>query len=91
MNVFNTGDLVKSLCGRDCGKVFCVISLKDDVHCLIADGKYRRLDNPKLKKFKHLQKVGVVAEGLVEKLEKGNVIFDAELNKAIRQVIRDDE
>ncbi|MBR6593704.1 MAG: KOW domain-containing RNA-binding protein [Clostridia bacterium] len=44
---------VVSLAGRDKGFYFCVIGA-DGEHLLLADGRHRRIDNPKRKKLKHL-------------------------------------
>ena len=88
---FDIGDLVKSLCGRDSGKVFCVIARNDENYVLLSDGKYRRLAHPKLKKVKHLEKVGVIGENVSAKFKRGAVVFDGELNKAIRMALSDNE
>ena len=49
------GDVVKSIAGKDRGSYFCVVELKDS-YCFLRDGKIHKLDNPKRKSFKHVQK-----------------------------------
>lgn len=49
----NTGSVVRAAAGRDCGGFFVVISA-DDGYCFIADGKSRKLANPKRKNIKHV-------------------------------------
>ena len=87
----SVGDLVRSLCGRDSGKVFCVIACPEDNYVFLADGKHRRLAHPKLKKVRHLEKVGVISENVSAKFLRGAVVFDGELNKAIRMALTDNE
>ena len=48
-------DIVLSLSGRDKGKYFFVVETAGD-YALIADGKRRKLERPKRKKQKHLQR-----------------------------------
>lgn len=52
------GDVVVSLKGHDTGEAFVVTSVVNDQFVLIADGKSRTLDNPKLKRNRHLRVVG---------------------------------
>ncbi|MCH5350651.1 MAG: KOW domain-containing RNA-binding protein [Clostridiales bacterium] len=53
------GDMVVSLSGHDEGKYFVVIAEMSADFVLIADGKGRTVEKPKLKRKKHLR---VVAE-----------------------------
>ena len=48
------GSVVRSKAGRDKGIVFMVLSLDED-SAYIADGKKRKIEDPKRKKLKHLQ------------------------------------
>ena len=49
------GCVVKSLKGHDTGRIYTVIAVIGDSFVLVADGKYRKLDNPKQKRIKHLE------------------------------------
>lgn len=53
-----TGDIVVSRAGHDAGKAFIVTSIVSDKFVLIADGKSRKIESPKLKRTKHLRVVG---------------------------------
>lgn len=64
MGIFTKGSVVQSLAGRDGGRLFIVLEIREN-YALIADGKFRRLEKPKLKKLKHLRVVS--AEDLSEK------------------------
>jgi len=50
-----TGDIVVSTAGHDTGKAFVVVAAVSGGFVLIADGKSRTLENPKLKRTKHLR------------------------------------
>lgn len=53
-----TGDIVKSKRGHDTGRLYVVIATVSAEFVLVADGKYRKLADPKLKRVKHLSAVG---------------------------------
>ncbi len=52
------GDIVISLAGHDEGKAFVVTSVVSDKFVLIADGKSRTAERPKLKRKRHLRVAG---------------------------------
>ena len=84
-NDLSIGQVVINTSGRDAGRLFFIVKIFDKEHVLISDGKKRKLDNPKLKKVKHLQKYKVLNQVVKEKLESKESITDAfiraELNK----------
>ncbi|MBO4425998.1 MAG: KOW domain-containing RNA-binding protein [Clostridiales bacterium] len=49
----NVGSVVKANAGRDDGGFFVVIATEKS-YCFIADGKSRKLSNPKRKNMKHV-------------------------------------
>lgn len=55
-NKLETGQVVLSTCGRDMGKLQMVLEILDDSYVLVVDGKQRKIEKPKKKKIKHLQK-----------------------------------
>lgn len=75
-------DIVVSLAGRDCGKLFFVVEA-GEVYVTIADGKGRKLEHPKRKKRKHVQKVPVEAERMREKLLSGGKVLNSELRREL--------
>lgn len=54
------GQVVRSLKGRDKGKIQMVIDILDESHVLVVDGKRRKMEKPKKKKIKHLQKTNTI-------------------------------
>ena len=70
------GDIVISLAGHDSGKPFVVVATVSDNFVLIADGSSRGIENPKLKRKRHLR---VVAQsGITDPT-------NAKLKKSIKQ------
>ena len=52
------GLIVKSLKGHDTGRIYLVVASLDENFVLLCDGQYRKIDNPKQKRVKHLEVVG---------------------------------
>ncbi len=86
--MFRIADLVVSLSGRDKNRIFMVTDVVDSDYVLIADGMLRKLEKPKKKKIKHLEKSSfVLNERLLQKLNEGKKVTNAELRKTIRTLI----
>jgi len=82
------GQVVKSKAGRDKGKVFVVINIIDDLYVLVVDGDYRKLDNPKKKKIRHLVVYKSVIDEISKSVENGDNIDDAFIRKALTPFTR---
>ena len=54
-------DIVLSLAGHDAGKLYMVVARREE-RLLLADGRNRKLEDPKCKSPKHVR---LVAEGVV--------------------------
>lgn len=74
------GTVVISKSGRDKNNLFVVIKIEGQ-YVYIVDGKIRRLENPKKKNKKHLQKTNMFLNY--------NKIFDNLTNKKLRKIILD--
>ena len=84
----NAGDIVKSLSGRDENGYFLVIKVENG-YAIVADGKTRRINNPKRKNLKHLSTVKIKAlEGFSERINRGEPVGNEALRKAIRDKIK---
>lgn len=82
-----TGDIAVSGAGHDAGRIYLVVKIVGDDFCLVVDGKTRKFVNPKLKRFKHLDKVDG-REDIARSLEEGNITdkaVSAELKKYLKQ------
>ena len=81
MNI-ELADIVIPINGRDAGKRFIVVETRDE-YSLIADGKGRRIEKPKLKKNKHL-KLEEKADGpIAEKLIQYGKVTNNEIRRTL--------
>ncbi len=76
--------LVQVTAGRDKGKYFTVLEIKDNEYALICDGRRRKVEKPKLKNKKHIKNLDYSLNLIKEKLEEGNKINNSEIRKSIR-------
>ena len=85
MSTIAKGCFVRSVAGRDAGKIFLVLD-EDGLRVTGVDGQLRRMEHPKTKNIKH---VVFYAENrnerLLGKILEGIRLEDAEVRKAIRQ------
>lgn len=81
------GRLVYSKAGRDQGRPLIVTRVIDDRLVVVVDGDLRTLENPKVKNLKHLQITNRVASGIVEKIARGDPLSNAEVRKAIKDLL----
>ena len=73
-------DIIVSLAGRDKGKLFYVVDVEEN-YVLIADGKGRKLENPKRKKLKHVRRVSRTETRVAAKLQNGDKVLNSELRR----------
>ena len=73
-------DIIESLAGRDKGNFFYVIDVEDN-YVLIADGKGRKLENPKRKKLKHVRRVSRTETRVAVKIQNGDKVLNSELRR----------
>lgn len=79
-----TGMFAVSKAGHDKGQMYLIIREEGDFVYLV-DGKTRKLDCPKKKRKKHLQLVKTgLDEGLLEKMRNQNIIYNEEIQYAIK-------
>ncbi len=75
-------DVAVSLAGRDKGQLFFVLDT-DDLFVYIADGKGRRLEQPKRKKRKHVRKLPQTDTRVAEKIRNGDKVLNSELRREL--------
>lgn len=73
-------DVIISIAGHDAGKLFYVIDT-DGEYVLLANGKERKLENPKRKKLKHVRGVPRTETRVAEKLRSGDKVLNSELRR----------
>ena len=82
--MFNIGDIVLALAGRDSDRLFVVVGALDETYVLIANGKSRKADSPKRKKIKHIKLIRESGEDFIGSLNLKNGKFT---NSVLRKVI----
>jgi ribosomal protein L14E/L6E/L27E len=84
--------IVKSLTGRDAGRLFAVIS-EEDPFFFLADGMIRRISNPKKKRKKHVKVIGTIQteQAVWTQTEpiRTPAVLDSEIRKAIKAFAKD--
>ena len=75
-------DIVRSDAGRDRGKLFIVLAVEGE-YLLRADGKSRKVENPKRKKRRHVLFVSAEETRLADKLKRGEKITNSELRRTL--------
>ena len=73
-------DIVISLAGPDKDKLFYVMDVEDN-YVLLADGKGRKLENPKRKKLKHVRRVTRTETRVATKILNGDKVLNSELRR----------
>ena len=73
------GSIVRSLAGRDQGRLFLVVQELNDDFVMVANGQLRKMDRLKKKRRKHLKPTGTVVEELRIRLAAGETVEDHEL------------
>ena len=79
------GSKVRSIAGRDKGYDFLVLKA-DTQYAYVADGRLRKVENPKKKKLKHLQASSAVSVNIAEKLAAASEVTNAEVRKALAEL-----
>ena len=78
------GEIVSSTAGRDAGRYFIVVDIIDDKYVWIADGDLHKVEDPKKKNIKHINKTEKVVEELTIWLRKNKRVRDEDLKRAVR-------
>lgn len=81
------GRLVQSTAGRDSGKFYIILDQVDDTIVRVVDGEGRKVALPKKKNIKHLRVRPEVSEEIREKLLTGQRASDADVRKALQDIV----
>lgn len=79
------GQFVKSKAGRDKDRIFIIIEIVDEVYVKIVDGDLRRIENPKLKKIRHLAKMNEVSDDIQQKLSNNRKVTNQMVRREIEK------
>ena len=75
-------DIIISLAGRDKDQFFFVLDA-DETYVYIADGRGRKIEQPKRKKHRHVRKVSQTDSRVAEKLRNGDKVLNSELRREL--------
>ena len=64
------GGVAQSAAGRDKGRMYLIVGMQGD-KLLLADGKYRTAENPKIKNRKHVRLLPVFHAEIAERIRLG--------------------
>lgn len=79
------GQLVSSRTGRDAGKHYVVVGFGSAPFILLADGRTRRVDDPKKKNVRHVMAHQAIAGAVAEKVRQGQRITDGDIRQALNE------
>lgn len=85
-NKYSLGQIVFSKCGRDQGKPFIVVSIEEE-YVYLVDGNLRKVDNPKLKKKKHIQSTLTINEWIKQKIIEENRLTNSDVRRALEEYL----
>ena len=85
-NKYSLGQVVFSKCGRDQGKPFIVVSIEEE-YVYLVDGSIRKVDNPKLKKNKHIQPTLTINEWIKQKIIEENSLTNNDVRRALDEYL----
>ena len=77
-------DIVRSIAGRDQGKIFFVLDT-DGEFLMLADGKTRRLEAPKRKKRKHTELLEQGKCRVAVKIRSEEKVTNSELRRTLAE------
>ena len=75
-------NIIRSDAGRDKGKLFVVLAVEGE-YLLLADGKTRRVEDPKRKKRRHVLFVAAEETRVSEKIKNNEKITNSELRRTL--------
>lgn len=85
-NKYSLGQIVFSKCGRDQGKPFIIVSIEEE-YVYLVDGSLRKVDNPKLKKKKHIQLTLTINEWIKQKIIEENRLTNSDVRRALEEYL----
>lgn len=83
------GQVVRSCAGRDTGCFYVVVGILGADRVLLADGRRRKIANPKTKNTKHVKIVSHADESLKSR-PGGEKISDADVRRVLRGFVEEE-
>lgn len=85
MRGVSIGQVVKSIAGRDKGRLYMVVGVEGRM-LLLVDGFSRKLRRPKRKNILHVQLTNVVNLDIKNRLQRGGLVRDEEIHNFIKKL-----
>ena len=79
------GSIVRSLAGRDEGRLFIIVEEIDSDFVMVANGSLRGMERLKKKRRKHLKPTGTVVEELRTRLTDGPAVENHEVRSWLKK------
>jgi ribosomal protein L14E/L6E/L27E len=80
------GQLVYSTAGSDKGQLYVVVGINTkDSRVLLANGKSRKISNPKPKNLKHIKETDIISKDIQERILKDKKPSNADIKNFIEQ------
>ncbi|WIW70074.1 MULTISPECIES: KOW domain-containing RNA-binding protein [Anaerosinus] len=76
------GQKVESITGRDANKIYLVVAIKGK-EVFLANGRERKLANPKKKNIRHVKVYKWIAEAVADKFASNKKVTDEDIRLAI--------
>jgi len=86
-SMFETGEIVEIIMGRDKGNFAVVVDIIDDRFLLIADGDKRKHDNPKRKNVHHIRSKAYISKEIVNTVMENKKLSNAKLRYVLQDFI----
>ncbi|MCL0032238.1 KOW domain-containing RNA-binding protein [Peptococcaceae bacterium] len=86
MQNLQVGQLVYSTTGSDKGQLYVVVGINTkDSRVLLANGKSRKISNPKPKNLKHIKETDIISKDIQERILKDKKPSNADIKNFIEQ------
>ncbi|MCL0067386.1 KOW domain-containing RNA-binding protein [Peptococcaceae bacterium] len=86
MQNLQVGQLVYSTAGSDKGQLYVVVGINTkDSRVLLANGKSRKISNPKPKNLKHIKETDIISKDIQERILKDKKPSNADIKNFIEQ------
>ena len=82
--MLDVGDVVLSKAGRDKERLFFITEVKDN-YIYLVDGDIHKIENPKLKKVKHVETTNFHDEIVAHRLINKNKIINQDIKKSLKK------
>lgn len=86
MEKLEIGQIVRSNSGRDENTLFIVTKLFENGYVYLVDGKYKKVQNPKLKNIRHLDDMKRVASIQIDEKTKDPDSQNATIRKELKRL-----